>query len=1174
MCRTHRALARLSLLHLALALSLFYVAACTLRGLFLVAHALTKPSLCAVVSLACADRAWRCNDPFCFPKNTTTPCASSTYLSMRRLAQETRSRRPFRLILALTSALRTQASRSQTSDNAAPFHSHLDEDEIASLFPGNPGAHEASRKPRQRRRRGNGEADTLLKDVYALGKIVADEQKRSRVSIPASRLGGRSGPNTRAPRRAASGDVASSLPSAEGSLNAKPLVAPPPLSTPAMAVNAGTRNRRASFPPAASPPREAALPPLQSWTSSFILTPEHLQATSDAHGASDIAFTLEELENTLFSPVVERTECDAQLKKREAPTGLFDPPPPPVAPTMPCSEAPSARLELVPAAPTIDTVDAAAPPVAQTAASPRSTLDGPTPASPTASTAPFLPSAAGFATTFPLTSSPPTFSDRRCSPAKVFTRASLATPVLRCRLRGSTVYVSMTRPFPTPRELLEALHEAVTFIESLPALPQGPRLVRLGVDSPSAASASRAFLEPAGWTEVTSSVEERVAAQLLKERLLQRMTEGPVRGLRYIAELRAAEVEAPLVVRDTAAELLLACTTYEICPCARPGVALNGSKDGAVRLSFSGIGVGLFPAPSTVLRLMQAVAAMCDGEAERTLLLEALARAGGRPAGTVAAPQARDLVVEVMQHLHDLPVVVSAELLRGCVGSHGSTREEAMGAAAGGRAHIVHWFNAAKATARQWWELVQERGHGMWSTPNKRLGACSASVSSCLTASEVWRRLCDAILSPAADDVSIHQALSDAMHSAPVRRCRQNYLAVASPAFAHTATSDSPLRAVVVDVTASSLQHTSVADLACEICEQPADVVLALSNDVRLQQKLHFLASLHLTESGSHHCVTVLLPGDPAEVAECVSLTRSCARLAPQQPCYEAHPSELHPCHPRWLHQLIEVSNARSSAAVPGSSSTPHDAEPASLAELYVAHAWRRPCVTTRTSSVGLEMSAAVAFSWQRLLATATGAAPKKVLVEEFQRTHLAPLVLLRPPAKNDGGDHAAQAWWTEYGEISITQKEAAASTTVLTLMKSMSAAWPVPSSASGLTAPTNRSSSCVFECGVAFLFVLDVACQSLLRRDIESPDQLNVLSIAALGLDSSAGGLVEVADRVAGDGVETLVSAMEETAAVHGVRFASLALLRWMVDNRLLLYQLTPHTIHRYTTYLQHRGV
>ncbi|TPP49533.1 hypothetical protein CGC20_19050 [Leishmania donovani] len=1008
---------------------------------------------------------------------------------MRRLAQETRSRRPFRLILALTSALRTQASRSQTSDNAAPFHSHLDEDEIASLFPGNPGAHEASRKPRQRRRRGNGEADTLLKDVYALGKIVADEQKRSRVSIPASRLGGRSGPNTRAPRRAASGDVASSLPSAEGSLNAKPLVAPPPLSTPAMAVNAGTRNRRASFPPAASPPREAALPPLQSWTSSFILTPEHLQATSDAHGASDIAFTLEELENTLFSPVVERTECDAQLKKREAPTGLFDPPPPPVAPTMPCSEAPPARLELVPAAPTIDTVDAAAPPVAQTAASPRSTLDGPTPASPTASTAPFLPSAAGFATTFPLTSSPPTFSDRRCSPAKVFTRASLATPVLRCRLRGSTVYVSMTRPFPTPRELLEALHEAVTFIESLPALPQGPRLVRLGVDSPSAASASRAFLEPAGWTEVTSSVEERVAAQLLKERLLQRMTEGPVRGLRYIAELRAAEVEAPLVVRDTAAELLLACTTYEICPCARPGVALNGSTDGAVRLSFSGIGVGLFPAPSTVLRLMQAVAAMCDGEAERTLLLEALARAGGRPAGTVAAPQARDLVVEVMQHLHDLPVVVSAELLR-------------------------------------------------------------------------------------ADDVSIHQALSDAMHSAPVRRCRQNYLAVASPAFAHTATSDSPLRAVVVDVTASSLQHTSVADLACEICEQPADVVLALSNDVRLQQKLHFLASLHLTESGSHHCVTVLLPGDPAEVAECVSLTRSCARLAPQQPCYEAHPSELHPCHPRWLHQLIEVSNARSSAAVPGSSSAPHDAEPASLAELYVAHAWRRPCVTTRTSSVGLEMSAAVAFSWQRLIATATGAAPKKVLVEEFQHTHLAPLVLLRPPAKNDGGDHAAQAWWTEYGEMSITQKEAAASTTVLTLMKSMSAAWPVPSSASGLTAPTNRSSSCVFECGVAFLFVLDVACQSLLRRDIESPDQLNVLSIAALGLDSSAGGLVEVADRVAGDGVETLVSAMEETAAVHGVRFASLALLRWMVDNRLLLYQLTPHTIHRYTTYLQHRGV
>ncbi|CBZ26480.1 conserved hypothetical protein [Leishmania mexicana MHOM/GT/2001/U1103] len=1093
---------------------------------------------------------------------------------MRRLAQETRSRRPLRLIVALVCARRTQASRSQTSDRAAPFHSRLDEDEITSLFPSDPGAHEASKQPRQRRRRGNGEADTLLNDIFTLGKIVADEQKRSRVSIPASRLGGSSGLNTRRPRGAASGDAASSLLFAEDSLDAEPLIAPLPISTPPPAVNTGIRSRRAPLPPAVSPPCEAALSPLQSWTSSFILTPEHLQAATDAHGASDIAFTLEELENTLFSPVVEEAEGDAQATKREMPTGLFAPSSPPMAPTMPCSEAPPARPEPVPAAPTIDTVHTAAPPLAQSAALPTSTLGDPTPVLPTASTAAFLPSAADSAATFPLTSSSPASSELCCSPEKLSTRALLATPVLRCCLRGSAVYVSMVRPFPTSRELLEALHEAVSFIESLPTLPQGPRLVRLGVDSTSAASASCAFLEPAGWIEVTSSMEERLAAQLLKERLLQRMTEGPVRGLRYIAELRAVDVEAPLVVRDTAAELLLACTAHEIRPCVRPGVVVNGSTKGAVRLSFSGIGVGVFPAPSTVRRLVQAVTAMCDEEAERTFLLEALARAGGRPAGPVTAPQPRLLVAEVMQHLHDLPLAVSAALLRGCMNSHGSAREEAAGAAAEDPAHMVHWFNAARATARQWWKLVQERRYRMLSTCSKRPVACSTRVSSCFTSSEVWKRLCDMILSPAADGVSIHQALSDAMHSAPVRRCRQNYLTVASPAFAHTATPDSPLPAVVVDVTASSLQRTSVADLACEICEQPADVVLVLSKDVRLQQKLHFLASLHLTDSGCHHRVTVLLPGDPAEVAECVSLTQSCARLAPQQPCYEACPSTLHPCHPRWLHQLIEVSNARSSAAVPGSSSAPHDAVPASLAELYAAHAWRRPCVTTRTSSVGLEMSAAVAFSWQRLIATATRAASRRALVEEFQHTHLAPLVLLRPNAKNDDGDDATQTWWSEYGELSTTQKEAATSTTVLTLMKNMNAAWPVASSTSGLTAPTNRSSSCVVECGVAFLFVLDVACQSLLRRAIESPDQLNVLSVAALGLDSSAGGLVEVADRVAGDGVETLVFAMEEMAAVHGVRFASLALLRWMVDNRLLFYQLTPHTIDRYITYSQHRGV
>ncbi|GET93719.1 hypothetical protein, conserved [Leishmania tarentolae] len=1093
---------------------------------------------------------------------------------MRRIPQEVPLLRLPCPIFGLTSVCRRQSSRSQTSDSIASFRSHPDDGEVTSLFPGERAKYEAGEQPRPRRRRGNCEADTLLQDIIALGKIVSDEQKRGRVSIPASRLAASSGLNTHTTKRAALGDAASSLPSAEGSRDAKPVVAPPLLSSSAVAASAGIRSRPSSFPLMTSRAPEAAPPPLQSCTSAFMLTSDQLQAISDAHGASDIAFTLEELENTLFSVSIENTEGDSEVTKAHAPTELPAPAPPPVAPTMPCSDVPPAPLEPIPAALPIDTVGAAASPVTQTAASPRPALDTSTPASATASTEPCRPSAADS-----VTASLPIFSPCACSehcglPEKPSTRKLLATPVLRCCLRGSVVYVRMIRPSPTLRELLEALHEAVSFIESLPALPGGPRLVRLGVDSTSAVPASCAFLEPTGWNEVTCSVEERLATLLLKERLLRRITEGPVHGLQYIAELCAADVESPLIIRDTAAELLLACTTHEIRPRARPDVVLNGSTMGAVRLSFSGISVGVFPAPSTVLRVLQTVAVVCDREVERTVLLEGLARAGGRPADTATAPKPCNLVAEVMQCLHHLPLAVSTELLRGSGSLHGCAREQAAGAAGKDLDRNVHWLNTARVMCRQWWQWVRERGHKIRSTYDRDLATYSSRMSSCLTASEVWKCLCDVILSPEIDDVYMPQALYDAMHSKPVRRCRQNYLTVASSAFAHTADSDHPLPAVVVEVTSSSLQRTSVADLACEIREQPADVVLVLSTDIRLTQKLQFLASLHLTDIGSHHRVTVLLPGDPAEVAECVSLTRSCARLTGQL-CYsEANLSIVHPCHPRWLHQIIEVSNARSSDAGADSPEAPHDSVPAELAELYATHVWRRPCITTRTSSVGLEISAAVAFAWQRWIAAATGAAKRKAAVQEFEHTHLAPLVLLRPPAREDGGVDAVRPWWTEYGEMSMTQMETAMPTTFRTLVKSMSAAWPVSSSVFGRGVPTNGSNICAAELGVAFLFVLDVACQSLLRRAVESPDQLNVLSIAALGLDPSAGGLLDVADRVAGDGVETILSAMEEVTTVHGLRFASLALLRWMVDHRLLFYQLTPHTIDRYIAYSPNRGV
>ncbi|KAG5490782.1 hypothetical protein JKF63_00904 [Porcisia hertigi] len=1092
---------------------------------------------------------------------------------MRRLRQETLSYQPPHFIWVVNIIRRAQASIYQTSCSGASFDKRATANETTSFFPENPTVDEVDEQQRQRRHRGNSVANALLDDIFELGKRVADEHKRSRVSIPASSLRNL-GSKIRVPKGGAASKGPTSPPAPrEVSLDEKPVIEAPLLSASAPVVSAGLRHRRASSPPPASQSGEAALPPLQSWTPAFALTPQHLEATSDAHGASDIAFTLEELENTLFSPALESVEGGATIAKEGEPAKLFTPPPlppppppPPMAPALPCSEAPPAPPQPVSASSTVDPVGPVAPLAVHTAAHPEPAHNKPTPAPSTVDIEPCLSVAENPATTIHVSSHHYPSSKCRFSPDGLPTHEPHRAPLLQCRLRGSAVVVSLRRPYPTPRELLEALHEAVSFAESLPTLPQGSRHVHLGVDSTNTACASCAFLEPGGWPEIISQAEERVAIQFLKERLLQRMAEGPERGLCYIAELRRVDADTPLVIHDTAAELLLACTAYEM-DLLEPFRTMHHTPTKAVvQLSFSGIGVGVLPAPWTVRRLAQAVTALCNSEAERALLLEALARAGGRPAGVMASTLPRNIVAEVIQRLHAMPHEVSAALLMSCTALTVPPREGFTGSSGKRPTEKSLWLHATWSTARRWWERVKGSTYEMRPASNKICATSSTRMSACVTASEVWWCLCDVMLSPDANEFSTYQAISDAMHSLPIRRSRQNYLAVASPAFALTTNSPSPLSAVVVDVTASSLRRASVADLVCEICDQPADVILVLSQEVPHQQKLQFLASLQLANTSSHHSVTVLLPGDPAGVAECVCLTRSSAHLVPQQAFVEACSSKLPCSDPRWPHQLVEVSDARTLAAAPGSVPGFHGASPASLAELYVTHVWRHPCVTTRTGTVGLEMSATVAFWSQRLITGARGGAKREALVKRFYSTHLAPLVLLRPDATVDS--------WTTRGEESMAEQGVATSATVSRLMKGMSAALPMHPTLSGRALPANGSRICVVECGIAFLCVLDVACHSLLRRAIDCPEKLNALSIAALGLDSSAGGLVETADRVAGDDMGNLVSAMERAAVVHGIRFASLPLLRWLGERRLLLYQLTPHTIDRYITYAQQHGV
>lgn len=995
--------------------------------------------------------------------------------------------------------------------------------EVTSSFPGD----RAAQLPPSRRRRGTGEVDALLTDVLTLGKRVADEQQRHRVSIPASQL-----VSLRPPPR---GGPATAEAAAKPT---EPPISPPPRQ------NASVRLRRAAAPSRPPPPapHTTAPPPRQSWTPSLVLPREQLRATAAAHTASDIAFTLEELENTLFSPeadaardgdvdgvphVATATATEASAAPApEHPEAAAPPPTPPLPPPVP-EAMPSGAAPASP--PLTRPVDAS--PARGTNATP----------SPVTATAQSSPAAA-----------PPTV-------------ASPPVPVVRCRLRGAAVVVQVTRASPAPRALLEALQEAVSFAESLPPLSEGPREVRLGLaESATSDGATHVFVEADGWVEVTSSGEERAAVQLLKDRLLRRLVEGPARGLRYVAELRVggdvggdihgqAMAPLPLVVRDTAAELLLACTALDLRHRERPNAGVDAS---AVRLSFSGIAVGVFPAPATVQRVTRVVRAACASD-------------GGREAlcvphlGAAASATPSELVAALMPQLHQLPHTASSALLAGCVGAlNGSSAAPTLGAA---NTASPHWAATLRETARGWWSRVAQACGVGKASPAASSTACAAAPAACVTATDVWRALCAATAAAHLTEDAVWQAINTAAHAAPVWRCAQSYRRVTAPARVDSGAA--PALPLVVNVTAAALQRASVADLASEVREQPSDVVLVLAESVRLQQKLQFLASLHLTDTGSHHCVTVLLPGDPGTLAECASLTASSACLTPQLPCGgrcgAAVPlySDAH-----WLQHLVEVSTATTGAAraTSATATVGEGSTPVALAEAYVTQTWRRPCVATASGTVGLAMSAAVAVAWQRLAAPGTAAIAQPMRRRrEFQQTHLAPLVLSSAGSGTDTG----AAWWTATALSAPADSEdgAAQLASVPALMKRLGAAWPA--SPPPLRASTSAQGGAA-GCGVAFLFALDAACQCLQRRRVASPEVLNALSVAALGLDPSAGGILTVADRLAGgDGVDEIVAAMEDAAAVQGINFATLPLLRWMAGERLLLYQLTTAVFDRFAS-------
>ncbi|KPA81782.1 hypothetical protein ABB37_04061 [Leptomonas pyrrhocoris] len=1057
-----------------------------------------------------------------------------------------------------------EAARWKTS--ASPSQPTEDGNEVTSVFPGEevtateaPPSHRSKSDMSRHRRHSQqrSEADGLVSDIFRLQKQVAVEQQRQRLSVRASRLGEATTSRAAAtlPRSVPSPALAAEMMAAEGVyVPETPAAAvPPPVLTVPSAEETAAAARRArrleggvaafvvsSSSPAAAPPSTSTLPPLQSWTPPFALTSERLHSSLDGP-ASDVAFTLEELENTLFTPSAEATEqgkgeanslaFSVTRDSTDTTTAVSPPPPPPSSPPATPSSATSSTTERV-------SSDSAAAATGEEELKQQEVKETPV----SKEEAARLPENVKV----PPNSNATSGNRLRSTAAPQVQPLSPASkplpPVLKCRLRGTAVVVTMSRVPCDLCELVEALQEAVTFAESLPTLPQESREVRLRVDPSAPECAAFSFLGVRDLSAVASSLTERVGVQFMKERLLRRMQDGHHRKLHYVAEVHVQPTAVPSMLENFTAELLLACDAHEM----RSKNGLDGGAKDAVKLSFRGIGVGVFPAPATARRMRKRIAVMLAREDQRGPLLTHLGRKDYEISKEQSAFDLASVTANTMLCLHLLPTDVTTALLmtksaEDVVQQIGSLSAQIGRARSGVGAFIA-------SLLQRWAAVKVQRGgvKAIWRSPEVRT---ESSLTTCVTAAQVWSWVCEAVLRPGATDTVIRDAVTEAMRAAPLQRCLRSYAFAAAPILAlqslpliiskseaaagRSTAASSPY---VIEVSLATLAQTSVTDLASEIRDQPSDVVLAIAASVPLERRLKFLASLHLIDTGDHHQVMVLLSGKPQEIDECASLTRSSARLVAAPGATDCGPTIVSPAEPSWLHQTVEVSLARSPPpAVPRDGWT---APEVNEAVQYVVKNLHRPCVVTTKSDIGLALRRAAHNAEMKSapkshdIASVRGTAA--VIGRQLWQQSLTPLV----PLCHDALGVVARV--TEPPRF--------------------------------FSPPRNRKTvaavaRATVDPGLAFLMVLDAACQALCREEeTASPAAVNVLSIAALQLDASAGGVFDAADRVSADSVEGILTAMEAAAAEHSVSFASLSLLRWMVEEKLLFYQLNSTVITRFS--------
>lgn len=331
----------------------------------------------------------------------------------------------------------------------------------------------------------------------------------------------------------------------------------------------------------------------------------------------------------------------------------------------------------------------------------------------------------------------------------------------------------------------------------------------------------------------------------------------------------------------------------------------------------------------------------------------------------------------------------------------------------------------------------------------------------------------------------------------------------------------------------------SIKDLVGEDAAPPAVI---MSSDLPRVDRIHWLGTVRAAQGHDPSSCLFVLEGPVAEWDECLSMVPCAAVVSPAAPPLSDSAS---PHLTSLLAKVREVSLTSATATV-----APDHLFRTQAAAVSFLQGTHTPYILTASGEEGLQLAAVLTLGLLRVSRSDVQKLyqVEKTLKEWLQGSEDFTVVLPRYGAFTLS--HAARRTRLHSMEVA----EAVISSGVLTQMRNEYLRRDEDTTAE--RAATEAAKSVLAD-------LVNHCCYTLLVEAVDSAEDMALLSLSALRLDPSSGGVLCRADAVLG-GVSGWVDFMQERALRTGQRYRAAPLLQWMATEGLNFVELTRDVLAR----------